>query len=358
LWLKDSAKINPGQELTYETTLGVSSTDQTTPTLSHLNDATDVERQSQKSECTLADSQKTTKATPFMLKTILTQAPTPRDSEDPIFSTPETVKAGHPVPKAPVVVFPQRNLLKVPTLATKGTTLEPLTTPKPSEKAIEGAWVATGRLPDIRNLSRDQREDLGRGPKVTISVGGVSTPTIPKKLLVQVSETANDFFTKNPNAKEMPFPRGSMAGGAVCEFAKWINDICTASKEFSVKIRFPNITKDADMQNLAIMNAARVLGMLTYVRHFTRYYCDEIRKLLLPLSTIALIEQYATIGDPVYECLVNNLAHHRSKKTIPDQERFNRFLIAHPRLAADLEKADRKIEAKRGVRTTVLYSRR
>jgi hypothetical protein len=354
LWLELSANINLGQEPTCEVALKVSAQDQNSPTQAAANDAIEEEGQPQEFESTLADSPTVTTATLFMPTAIPTRTPVPRDDEEPLFSTPETVKTGPPVPKAPLMVFPQKNTKNASASAPKTTALAAMTAPKVAENAAKGAWAATGYLLDVRNLSRDQREDLGRGPKVTITVGGIPSPTIPKKMLMQVSEAANNYFTKNPNANVMPFPRGCMVGGAVCEFAKWINDICTASKEFSVKIRFSNITKDADTQNLAIMQAARVLGMSTYVRHFTRHYCDEIRKVLLPLDTIARIAQFTTTDDPVYECLVNNMAHHRSKKNVSEQQQLEQFLVAHPRLAADLEKANAKIQEKREVRTAAL----
>ena len=361
LWLECSANINPGQEPTHEVAPQVSAQDQNSPTQSAANDAVQEESQPQEFESTLAESPTATTVTPFvptvnpfMPTAIPTQMPIPRDDKEPLFSTPETVKTGPPVPKAPIMVFPQKNKKNASASALKTTALVAMTAPKVAKNVAKGAWAATGHLPDVRNLSRDQREDLGRGPKVTITVGGVPTPTMPKKMLMQVSEVANDYFTKNPNAKIMPFPRGCMVGGAVCEFVKWINDICTASKEFSVKIRFSHITKDADTQNLAIMQAARVLGMSTYIRHFTRHYCDDIRKVLLPLDTVARIEQFTTTDDPVYECLVNNMAHHRSKKNVADQQQLDQFLVAHPRLAADLAKANAKIQEKREVRTAAL----
>jgi hypothetical protein len=342
LWLECSADPNSGQEPTPEIVPQVSVQEQNSPAQSAANDTMQKQSRPQYSESTLADF-------PTVTTVFLTRTPAPRDNKEPLFSTPETLKTGPPVPKAPLIVFPQKNMKKNSAPAPLFTASVAISAPGIIENAAKGAWVATGHLPDIRNLSRDQRENLGRGPKVTITVGGVPTPTMPKNMLMQVSEVANDYFTINPNAKVMPFPRGCMVGGAVCEFAKWINDICTAPKEFSVKIRFPDITKDADTQNLAIIQAARVLGMSTYVRHFTRHYCDEIRKALLPLDTIARIEQFTATDDPVYECLVNNMAHHWSKKNVADQQTLEQFLVAHPRLATDLEKANAKIQKKREV---------
>lgn len=298
----------------------------------------------------VARNEETTTATPPKPLTILTRTPTPRDIIAPVFITPDMVKSVPPVAPAPVLTFPNKNL-KEATAQPKLANLAPATLKKTATDAAKGAWSAAGWLPDVRNLPYKQRKELGRGPKTCIVLGGVPIQGIPKKMLMQVSEMANDFFTKQPRANQIYLPANSMAMAAARELMAWVSDVCTSPKEFSVKLRFLSNTSDADAQNIAIMSAARYLGMSTYVRHFTRHYCDEIRRQMLSLDTIALIEKFFAVDDPVFECLVNNLAHHRSKQNLPGQEQFEEFIKDHPKLAAAMEKANEAILQKRQVHT-------
>ncbi|KAF2788357.1 hypothetical protein K505DRAFT_421163 [Melanomma pulvis-pyrius CBS 109.77] len=298
----------------------------------------------------VAQTEGTTMATPLKSPTILCRTPAPRDIIAPVFVTPDMVKSVPPVAPAPVLKFPNKNL-KETTTPPKLAKVALATLKKADMDAAKGAWSATGSLPDVRNFPFEQRKELGQGPKTCIVLGEVPIQGVPKKMFMQVSEMANNFFTKQPHANQMHIPANSMVIAAARELMAWVSDVCTSPKEFSVKLRFLSNTPDADAQNIAIMSAARYLGMSTYVRHFTRHYCDEIRRQMLSLKTIALIEKFFAVDDPVFECLVNNLAHHRSKQNLPRQEQFEEFIKGHPKLAAAMEKANDAILRKRQVPT-------
>ncbi|KAF2703273.1 hypothetical protein K504DRAFT_508189 [Pleomassaria siparia CBS 279.74] len=289
------------------------------------------------------------------------QSPAPHDLTAPVFITPATMKIGTPVPPRPVLKFPNKNIgkqnsSKITTIAApkpiiaapKLATLDPEASNNKSTSGNgKGPWKsATGRVLDVRSLSREQREELGRGPKVSLEVRGVYIRGIPKGMFMQVSERAHDLFTKNPHMDVARFPESGMAPAAVKEIAAWITDICSAPKEFSLKIRFAGNTADADAQNLAIMNAARNLGMSAYIRHFTRHYCEDIRKGITTMKLIALIERTATVDDPVFECLVNNLTLHRTMQNDADRQQFEEFLKDHKRLGEAMAKVDMKIKEK------------
>jgi hypothetical protein len=94
-------------------------------------------------------------------------------------------------------------------------------------------------------------------------------------------------------------------------------------------------------QNVALLRAARVLGMERYTRHILKEFVDYLKTDLPSYEEIAIVEHNATSDqDPLWTGLVNHLCHDRHKKFIPDPEAFEAFLEQHPRLKKAMAAAD------------------
>ncbi|KAF2745281.1 hypothetical protein M011DRAFT_469657 [Sporormia fimetaria CBS 119925] len=83
--------------------------------------------------------------------------------------------------------------------------------------------------------------------------------------------------------------------------------------------------------------------MEMYVAHFTRKYCDKIRAGFIGLDNIAIIEKNTDANDSLFDCLCNNLALSRLRKTIPEPEKFEEFCRQHPYLAERVRRIESRL---------------
>ena len=132
----------------------------------------------------------------------------------------------------------------------------------------------------------------------------------------------------------------------------WLKGMSTSPAVFSVKVR------NDIQEDVAIRRDFLQLGMEQYCKHFTRNICSAIREGFIGLPQIACIENNAKDNDAVWECLTNNLAMLRVKKTIPEPEKFEDFLKKHPRLAQAIGSVERHIKNNRNGRSGTSTPRR
>ncbi|KAF2249367.1 hypothetical protein BU26DRAFT_565018 [Trematosphaeria pertusa] len=269
--------------------------------------------------------------------------PTPRDG-DPVFVTPETIKKAAPVPPAPKLRMglDMTKYGKKPDPKAAAKPVGKWFTPKRTTKSDAVPSINPNK--DIRKMSREERELFGAGPTVSVLLGNETLGIMPKYMLMQCSEKAFQFFTENPNAMSMRFPAGSMDADSAKQHIDWMLMHTHCGRVFSVHLA----PEHEDLKNLRITQAARVMGLNNiYVGHFTRQYCDKIRDHMPSQELMALIDEHAyPENDPIFDCLVNNIANQRQRGTLPHAEQFDEFLTKHAKLAAAIKKIEDRFNAK------------
>lgn len=259
------------------------------------------------------------------------QPPVPSPELPELPKAPKTPKAIPAVVKpAPVLTFPIYNGGKVVAKNSKTTTDPPENIP--SVLAPDNYQP----IKDLRDMTLEERAELFRGPTITILIGNEQVRNVPKYMFMAASPRARTFFLQNPKETYMPFDAGEITAVVAAKVRDWLVNMGSSKRVFSLKLH-GNIVED-----LAFRRDCILLGMDKYVAHFTRQYCDKIRKGFPSLDDIAVMETFATREDAVWDCLCNNLANMRVRNEIPDRAKFDEFLKRHEKLAKGMEAVDAK----------------
>jgi hypothetical protein len=186
---------------------------------------------------------------------------------------------------------------------------------------------------DIRRMSKEEREPFGYGPTVQIFLDNKMVATVPKYGFMQVSLKAFKYWNENPNATPMKFEADAFTLDALSIQLEWIAMHTYCNKVFSVNLK----SEAGDRQNLELFRCARALGLHPmYMGHFTRMYCDQIRK-GPSYDLISLIEELTwDDADPIFECLANNWLLNYSKAKPEAIPAWESKLTRLPRLAAKI----------------------
>ncbi|KAL1600732.1 hypothetical protein SLS60_007120 [Paraconiothyrium brasiliense] len=162
-----------------------------------------------------------------------------------------------------------------------------------------------------------------KGPRITVSIGDVSVYNIPKRAAMAVSRTLNEHFTANPHSKELHFEAGSLETKAVrILLISWLRDTSKIFEAHQVHFR------KQFHSNIAILRAARLLGMECYTNSILQYYISYMKTEVPHYHEIACVEaMHTSYKDPVWTAMVNHLAK-------------------HPRLAGAMYYTDRFLEVK------------
>jgi hypothetical protein len=259
----------------------------------------------------------------------------------PVFATPQTIKQAPPVPPAPKLKMgidmsnwgKKKEMVK-PLHSTRLTAY----TPKRNANSTLVPKIDTTR--DIRKMTRFEREPFGNGGAIEIKIGDKILGSVPKYMLMQCSYTANKHLTDNPIATSITFPENSMDISAAQGHMDWMNQHCYVAKVFSIEL---NVEND-DVKNLNIVRAARVLDLNNvYVGHFTKKYCDKIRRDDLSWKLMELIAALVfPKNDPIFECLANNIAQQRHLGNIADSDGIDNFMQKYPVLAERVDQIECK----------------
>jgi hypothetical protein len=185
-------------------------------------------------------------------------------------------------------------------------------------------------------MIRAQRQTLFTGPFMTIYVGSNAIHGIYKRVGMALSSEINRYFTKNPTSLEYRFPDGAIDASAVrVLLLSWPRSMSQEFEAYGV----PMLASFGE--NVALLRAARLLGMERYARHTLVTFVDYFKAELPSYEEIAIVEQNATSDkDPLWTAMVNHLCHDRYKQLMPDPEEFAAFLEHHPRLKTAMEAAD------------------
>jgi DNA-directed RNA polymerase subunit N (RpoN/RPB10) len=167
-------------------------------------------------------------------------------------------------------------------------------------------------------------------------VGDTSVTDIPKRAAMAASSVLYKHFNTNPEALEYRFSRGYIHPGAVrFLLISWMRETCNEFEAYAIP------AQKTFAEDIAILRAARLLGMERYCRHILIGYVDYLKTQLPSYEEIITVEQNATSDkDPLWTAMVNHLCHDRFKGLIPDAEDFEAFLEKHTRLKKAMESAD------------------
>lgn len=261
----------------------------------------------------------------------------------PIFATPTTVRTAAPPPPAPVLKMgiDLSKFLKKPASkqhnkkAEAGSGLDRFNVKK-------GPAPKINPLLDIRTKRHEERTLLAHGPKIQIKLGEVFLGTVPKYAFMQCSSKGFKHFTKSPDANPLTLPAGSMNAEAASAHITWMREMTYQSRVYSITL---HSDEKFDDKNLQTCRAARVLGLNNmYVGHFTKLFCDRIRsnsasyEFMSKVATLAYPE-----NDPIYDCLINNLANLRMHNAFQKHVELEAFLEKHTSIKSRVEKIQERM---------------
>ncbi|KAF2477102.1 uncharacterized protein BDR25DRAFT_309403 [Lindgomyces ingoldianus] len=146
---------------------------------------------------------------------------------------------------------------------------------------------------------------------------------------MSASPDAHAYFTAHSQADGIYLLVNCIAGPAAQHIVEWLTDMGKCTKPYSIPLRSGHF-----LENLAVRRAALILGMSPYVAHFTKKFCDHLLTGTASYDEIAMIGNLTTDDDPLFNCLIKNLAHLRAWNGIEDFVQFEKFLSSHPELAA------------------------
>jgi hypothetical protein len=209
-------------------------------------------------------------------------------------------------------------------------------TPVQPPGQLSPSSVVDQALDNLLEMIRAQRQGLFQGPRITIHVGDTSVEGIFKRAAMVASSVLHKHFTANPQSLEYRFSRGQIHPGAVrLLLIGWMQETCNEFEAYAVP------AQKTFGEDVALLRAARLLGMERYCSHLLAGYVDYLKTQLPSYEEIIAVEQNATPDkDPLWTAMVNHLCHDRFKGLIPDAEDFQAFLEKHVRLKKAMESAD------------------
>lgn len=276
--------------------------------------------------------------------------PAVNTSEFPVYSNTATVKQVAAPPSAPKLKMAV-DLSKYAKKRSAAPTPKPIVAEKQKAKAtpvVSNKDVPAPKIDvssDIRSMPIYQRSLFANGSQVQVKMGDVALATLPKYVLMQCSPKAFKHFTDSPTASTLDFPPNSMHPAATAKIFKWMDDMAHRGGNFSISLYHD---EKADEKNLHTCRAARVLGLHNmYVGHFTRTYCDRIRAGITIDLMAKMVELAYPENDPIYKCLVDNIAYHRFRGDAKEPEKLNLFVGKYADLKAKVEKIEIGLSKKR-----------
>lgn len=204
------------------------------------------------------------------------------------------------------------------------------------EKPSPSSPVVNQGLENLLEMIRPKRQALLKGPRITIHIGDTSVTSIAKRAAMAASLTLQRHFAKNPQSMEYRFSRGQIHPGAVrLLLIGWMQDTCNEFEAHAIP------SQKTFAEDIALLRAARLLGMQDYCPHIMTEYINYLKSELPSYEEIVAVEKNAkSDNDPLWTTMVNHLCHDRHKGLIHDVEEFEQFLEEHPRLKNSMKTAD------------------
>ena len=156
---------------------------------------------------------------------------------------------------------------------------------------------------------------------------------MPWRLFQTVSTETANVDTRVPSRIEMHLP-ADIGQEPFKVLVSWMLESTSAK-------RVANFQRtDSFASDLALVRAAKLLGMHIYVQRLFDYYWAYIKNNLPTYAEMDVIDGLALDkNDSLFRCLVGRLAHLRLTKKIEDGEGLRRFLEGRRRLERAVEEA-------------------
>ncbi|KAF2450037.1 hypothetical protein P171DRAFT_481086 [Karstenula rhodostoma CBS 690.94] len=215
-------------------------------------------------------------------------------------------------------------------------TVKPTATSTSIKPKPKSDVVVHQKLDNWMLMIRQERIAMMKGPKITIYIGTVAISNIPKRAAMAVSKTLNHFFTDNRQSSRFDFEAGLLTQKAVrALLVHWLQETSDIFEAHEVPLQ-GSFTRD-----MAVLRAARYLGMEPYTKSMLNYYTNYMRTTVPTPREIGCVEAMRTPWkDPVWTALINRLARLRHTGQIEDPEKFSRLLIKHPDVAYYMDRTD------------------
>jgi hypothetical protein len=192
-------------------------------------------------------------------------------------------------------------------------------------------------LDNLYVMIRQERQGLLKGPQITIHSGTEAVTGIFKRAAMAASSVLNAHFVKNPEVFEYHLsPEDTVDPRAI---------------HYLLVSYMHGISKDLEAcavpwlntfsQNVALLRAARKLGMEPYTKHILTSHVIYLKDHIPSYEEIAIIERNKTWEkDPLWTKMLNNLCYARHMRYLPDPDNFEAFLEDHPVLRKAMEVTD------------------
>lgn len=219
-----------------------------------------------------------------------------------------------------------------------------------STNTFEAPLAGPAGLRDWLKMPRHERSEMMAGPTIIIYIGDIAILNVARHVAVTLSKTLAAFFAEFPNDNSYRFEADLLDPRAVTTLLiTWPQMTCGYSR--AKQVRF----QDHFHQDIAVLRAARFLGMEKYTNNILEAYIKYMKTQIPHYSEIAIVEDMRTSDkDPVWTSMVNHLCHLRHIGQIPDPEYFAEFLSQHPGLSATMVSVDQYFKAKAAERRRVL----
>ncbi|KAJ8117523.1 hypothetical protein OPT61_g1280 [Boeremia exigua] len=289
------------------------------------------------------DTEATTSAKTSLAKST---GPAVNQSHHTIFATTATIKQIPPPPPAPKLKMPLDLSKFAKKSATKTVSPEKKSKAATIDASNPGPAIKLDPTADIRTKSFEERVLFAKGPKVQVKMGETTLATVPKYVLMQCSAKAYRHFSDNVDSVCFELPAGSMETAAATAHLVWMKEMTYQNRVYSITL---HSGKQFDDKNLHICRAARVLGLNNmYVGHFTKIFCDRIRSNTASTEFLAKVVAVAyPENDPIYDCLANNLANLRLRKTVNNPAEVEALFQKNKGLKAKVEKIEERMSRKK-----------
>lgn len=190
-------------------------------------------------------------------------------------------------------------------------------------------------LDNLFEMIRQQRLKLVRGPQITFYIGEIAVHGVPKRAAMAASSVLNDYFTKNP--AELTYHCSDTVSPKAVRvlLVSWMKETCKVFEAYPVP------EQKTFAQSVAVIRAARSLGMERYTEPLLADHVHYVSACLPSYEEIIIIEQSAVSSkDPLVTAMVNHLCHDRYEGLIPDPKKFAAFLEKHPILKSAMAYTD------------------
>ncbi|OAK99229.1 hypothetical protein IQ06DRAFT_355946 [Phaeosphaeriaceae sp. SRC1lsM3a] len=176
-------------------------------------------------------------------------------------------------------------------------------------------------LDNLYIMIREQREKLFHGPLITIHIGEHHVTGIYKRVAMATSSVLHNYFDNNPDSVDFTV-QDSVAPEAVKYMLNtWMQEMCHEFEVHAMPLQ------SSFTNNVAILRAARFLGMEPYTKWILTNFVEYLRDNIPSYEEVAIVGSNRTSkSDPLWTLMVNHLTHVRHRGQLPDPEIFTAFL--------------------------------